>query len=323
MRDEKQTDLMKQSKAYVLAAVAALTTASSCSDNATYFDESGLRTDSIVTTDGDGHELSRTLFHYDQNGRTTLVVTNRRGNKTERRTTYSPLGDVEAETITAHGDTIATEYVISPDGSRTTTTTARTADGRSRETTVTKQDSAAHASLSTTTFSNGRQKKTLTMHDEDGNVTEVTTWQRDSEEQPWEPISKLAYKYSCGKMSDGTYSTWAGTKWDELSSETYKYDNKWRLTEKTEYADEIRITTTYTYDSAGNKIEEEQRTCDASEKRETTTETTSLEYGDMRKTEDKYSVASDGIGQQSLTHIVTTTYYSPKPTEAQKESRRN
>lgn len=314
---------MKLSKAHVLTAIASIAAAPSCTDNAVYFDESELLTDSIMTTEGNGSVLSRTTFFHDQNGRDTLIMTETMGLTTVRRTTYTPEGEMASETIVTASDTLCVEYATMPDGSKLTTTT-RTADGtQSQEVTVTAQDSAAHTTLSTTTFANSRQKKTLSKHDENGNETEVTTWQRDQGQQAWEPISRLTYEYSGGKIAKGTYSTWAETKWEELSSETYKYGTNGLLTEKAERADEIHVITTYNYDSAGNKTQEEQRICDKSEREEMITEKRSLKYSEMRKTEDIYTVYGYGEERSTLSHIVTTTYYSPKPQILQKGSRRN
>ncbi|MGN0030125.1 MAG: hypothetical protein ACI35Q_10415 [Marinilabiliaceae bacterium] len=315
---------MKLSKAHVLTAIASIATAPSCTDNAVHFDESELLTDSIVTTDEDGSELSRTTFFHDQNGRDTLTITETMGLTTVRRTTYTPDGEVDTETITTDSDTAFTEYTTMPDGSKLTTTTARTADGmRNQEVTVTAQDSATHTTISTTTFANSRQKKSLSKHDENGNETEVTTWQRDSGQQTWEPISKLTYEYTDGKIAQGTYSTWAETKWEGLSSETYKYGANGLLTEKAERADEILVITTYDYDSAGNKTQEEQRTHDKSEGKEMITEKRCLKYSKMRKTEDMYSIDGYGEERSRLRHMITTTYYSPKPPFPQKGSQRN
>lgn len=314
---------MKLSKAHVLTAIASIATAPSCTDNAIYFDESELLTDSIVTTDDDGSVLSRTTFFHDEDGRDTLIKTETMGLTTVRRTTYTPEGEAATEIIATDSDTIFTEYATMPDGGKLTTT-ARTADGtRSQEVTVTAQDSAAHTTISTTTFANSRQKKSLSKHDENGNKTEVTTWQRDSGQQTWEPISKLTYEYTDGKIAKGTYSTWAETKWEELSSETYKYGANGLLTEKAERADEIRVITTYDYDSAGNKTQEEQRIYDKSEGNEMIREKRSLKYGEMRKTEDIYSIESYDGERSTLSHMVTTTYYSPKPPIPQKGRQRN
>lgn len=315
---------MKLSKAHVLTAIASIAAAPSCTDNAVYFDESKLLTDSIVTTGGDGSELSRTTFYHDQSGRDTLIVTQITGLTTIRRTTYTPEGEVDTETIMTASDTIVTEFATTPDGSKQTTTTAMAADGlRSQEVTVARQDSAARTTLSTTTFANGRQKKSLSKHDESGNETEVTTWRRGSEQDPWEPISKLTYEYSDGKIAKGTYSTWAETKWEELSGETYEYDTDGRLAKKTERADDISVITTYAYDSAGNKTQEEQKSCDKSEGGEMTTGKKSLKYGEMWKTEDIYTVEDYGEKRQRLNHMITTTYYSPKPPISQKGGQLN
>lgn len=315
---------MKLSKAHVLTALASIATAPSCTDNAVCFDESELQTDSIVTTDADGSVFSRTKFLHDQNGRDTLIITETMGLTTVRRTTYTPEGEEATETIATASDTLFVEYATMPDGRKLTTTTARTANGtQSQEVTVTERDSAAHTTLSTTTFANSRQKKTLAKHDENGNETEVTTWQRDQGQQAWEPISKLTYEYSGGKIAKGTYSTWDEAKWEELSSETYKYGTNGLLTEKAERADEIHVITTYGYDSAGNKTQEEQRTYDKSAREEMITEKRSLKYGEMRKTEDIYTVDGYGEERSTLSHMVTTTYYSPKPPIRQKGSRRN
>lgn len=315
---------MKLSKAHVLTAIASIATATSCTDNAVYLDESELLTDSIVTTDDDGSVLSRTTFFHDQDGRDTLIITETVGLTTVKRTTYTPEGEAATETIATDSDTIFTEYATMPDGSKLTTTTARTADGtRDQEVTVTAQGSAARTTLTTTTFANSRQKKILSKHDENGNETEVTTWQREAGLQTWEPISKLTYEYTGGKIAKGTYSTWAETKWEELSSETCKYGVNGQLTEKIERADEIRVITTYDYDSAGNMTQEEQRTYDKSEGNELITEKRSLKYGEMRKTEEIYSIENYGEERSTLSHMVTTTYYSPKPPIPQKGSRRN
>lgn len=314
---------MKLSKAHVLTAIASIATAQSCTDNAVYFDESELLTDSIVTTDDDGSVLSRTTFFHDQDGHDTLIITETMGLRTMRRTTYTPEGEEATETIATASDTLFVEYATMPDGSKLTTTTRKADGARGQEVTVTAQDSSAHTTLSTTTFANGRQKKSLSKYDENGNETEVTTWQRDKGQQAWEPISRLAYKYSGGEKAKGTYSTWAETKWEELSSETYKYGTNGLLTEKAERADEIHVITTYDYDSAGNKTQEEQRTCDKSEGEVMTTEKRSLKYSEMRKTEDIYTVDGYGEERSTLSHIVTTTYYSPKSPIPQKGSRRN
>lgn len=324
MSGEKQTDLMKLSKAHVLTAIASVAAATSCTDSAVYFDESELLTDSIVTTDDNGSRLSRTTFFHDQSGRDTLIITETLGLMTVRCKTYTAEGELSAETVATAGDTIRTEYATTPDGSKMAATTAWTTDGtRNQEVTVTTQDSAARTATSTTTFANGRQKKSLSKYDGSGNETEVTAWQRGPEQQTWEPISKLTYEYSDGKMQKGTYSIWAESEWEGLSSETYEYGTDGRLKEKAERADDICVGTTYAYDSAGNKTQEEQRICDKGEGNEMVTEKRILRYSELRKTEDIYTTGDYGGQRPELSHMVTTTFYSPKPAALQKGGRRN
>lgn len=313
---------MKLSKLYVVASLF-FAAATSCVNDATYLDEDNLLTDSIITTDEDGRVLNRVIYLHDQQGRDSLTISDLQGVTSKRFTAFSPQGDIERETTTRCGDTIETTYATVPDGLKIATTTAVDAQGRKfLETTVTEQDIANRSSCSTTT-SDGRQRKSLTFIDEAGNVTQVTTWLRDNEECPWDQTSRLSYEYDGEKLIRGSYAIWADTSWVELSSETYTYDETGRLTQKDEHADEICVTTTYTYDSAGNMACEEIKRYDGAEREGATVRLISWEYGKVVKTEKRYETATDIQGRPTLTQTVTTTFYSPKPTGEQKGSQRD
>lgn len=320
----KQTDLMMQSKA-TLTGVAALSLMTACTfEQPTYFDESELLTDSVVMTDADGQELSRTTFHHDEAGRDTLVVTLRGGQQMLMRTTYNPDGEKASETLSTSDYTIATTYTKLNDTLTIAQMTATTANGiEAEETTELTQDSAGRTTQSLTTTADGKQKKISTRRNALGQETEVTTWMRDIATAEWDPVSRLTYEYADSLVQRAAYATWEDGTWTELSYETYTYDGTGHLIKKEERADDVCVATTYTYDSASNKTRQETCRTDGDGARSTVAGELNWKYGELRKTETEYSVVETYDGKSQLEETRTVTYYSPKTQTPQMPAQRH
>ncbi len=290
-----------------IAATALCAITVSCStERASYFDEGGLWVDSIVTTNPGGTVVSRAAFARDDEGRDTLAWYRTGGETTLRTTTFGIDGKVTRERVTTpHFDEVIT-YTADPDGQTTEILAVATTDGReTRRLTRLTLDEEGNAIASESAADDGPQTKVTSTRDGRGRETKVTRYQRAHEGDEWLPTTEQTFDYADSLKTRAAFRLHVDGRWLTMSEERYDYGPRGETLRKTETADEVTVTTTYDYDSAGNLRRAETVTSDADQKSREVTSVTTTEYGEMTKTEKTYA-----NGELTQT---TTTYYHKQP----------
>lgn len=309
----KQNDPMSITKEAIYALAISVVASSCTNEQSSYFDEEKLLTDSIVTTDGNGNVTSRVNFFRDEAGRDTLAIFASADGTIRRTTVFGKDSTVEFERITSRDITQEVTYTTNGKGKVTEVHSRSTSQGVEEwQHTLLTLDGNGKATASESTSSDGSQSKVETERDENGNETKVTQMRRNGSDEAWEPMTQQTYSYDDSLVTKGALAVWEDGQWRKVSEVTYMRDEQGHVTKQIEKADEVTVTTKYTFDKAGNLNRKETytNTGDGSPDELTSIETT--RYDGMKKTETTYDErrASDGRLEQTLQK---TSYFHKAP----------